>query len=69
MKNNTDSTVDRDARLDRLAAELTNAVYPVALRHRRGNWVDLELDLWHALAETVRKWERNACLTLPKGGV
>jgi hypothetical protein len=69
MNKNRDTAVEREARLDRFAAELTNVVYPVALRHRRGAWVDLELDLWRALAETVRKWERDACLSLPKGGV
>jgi hypothetical protein len=43
-----------------LAAELTDAAYPVALRHKVGDeWLDLELDLWKVLSETVRKWERQ----------
>jgi hypothetical protein len=48
---------DRDTFLDTFAAELTNAAYPIALRHGLGgSWVDLELDLWRVLAETVKKW-------------
>ena len=44
--------------LANFAAELTNAAYPIALRHGiEGSWVDLELDLWRVLAETVKKWE------------
>ena len=49
---------DRDASLETFAAELTNAAYAIALRHRTGgSWVDLELALWRVLAETVIKWE------------
>lgn len=48
---------------DDLAAELTNVVYRVALRHGvKGSWLDLELDLWRVLDEAVRereqKWRR-----------
>jgi hypothetical protein len=44
-----------------LAAELTAAVYPVALRHAVGDkWLDLELELWRALTETVKNWSKNA---------
>jgi hypothetical protein len=43
-----------------LAASLTEAAYPVALQHHVGNeWLDLELELWKVLSETVRKWERQ----------
>jgi hypothetical protein len=43
---------------DALAAELTAAAYPIALRHGvKGKWLDLELDLWRVLAETIKKWE------------
>jgi hypothetical protein len=39
------------------AARLTEAVFPVALRYGGGDlWLDLELDLWHVLAETVKEW-------------
>jgi hypothetical protein len=55
----------RDSSLDALAAELTDAAYPVALRYGLGDkWLDLELDLWRVLAEAVRKWERD----LPRAG-
>ncbi len=41
-------------RLENLAALLTEAVYPVALRHEDGaSWVDLELAVWSAITETL----------------
>ena len=47
--------VNRDALLETLAAELTLAAYRVALRTRtQGTWLDLELDLWRALADRAR---------------
>jgi hypothetical protein len=47
---------NEDHALEALAAELTAAVYPVALRHLAGDkWLDLELDLWRALTETIKK--------------
>jgi hypothetical protein len=55
------------ADLENLAAELTQAAYPVALRHGVGKeWLDLELDLWKAMAQTVKKWEQHAFLPLSK---
>jgi hypothetical protein len=52
---------DRDALLDNFAAELTRAAYGVALRHgTAGTWLDLELDLWRALADTVKQWGRES---------
>jgi hypothetical protein len=43
--------------VEAFAAELTQAAYPVALRHGAGEaWLDLELDLWRALADTIKKW-------------
>jgi hypothetical protein len=52
--------VDPDALLQTLAAELTLAAYRVALRARTGgNWLDLELDLWKALADAVEAWRRK----------
>ncbi len=46
--------------LDSLVAQLTEAAYPVALRHgERGSWVDLELDLWKALGQAMRQWEQE----------
>jgi hypothetical protein len=46
-----------------LVAELTEAAYPVALRHTGGDgWLDLELDLWRVMAQAVKKWEQRAFL-------
>jgi hypothetical protein len=57
MNDNVASPVDRDALLESFAADLTLAAYRVALRPRtRGSWLDLELDLWNALAEMVKTW-------------
>ena len=50
------AVVDSNRALEVFAAELTAAAYCVALRHGAGDkWLDLELDLWRALTETVRK--------------
>jgi hypothetical protein len=47
--------------LEALAAELTAAAYSVALRHAVGDkWLDLQLELWRVLTETVQKWD-GAC--------
>jgi hypothetical protein len=52
---------DRNAFLENLAAELTNAAYPILLRHGVGEkWLELELDLWKALSETVKKLDRES---------
>ena len=51
--------------LEVLAAELTAAAYPVALRHADGdNWLDLQLELWRVLTDAVEKWGRG----LPRAG-
>ena len=58
MKVYEESAAERDALAESLAAELTGAVYRIALRHgTRVAWVDLELDLWKALTEAIKKWE------------
>jgi hypothetical protein len=55
-----DIGLNRDEMLDAFVAALVNAAYPVALRHgARGSWVDLELQLWKALTETVQMWDQN----------
>jgi hypothetical protein len=47
--------------LEDLVAELTAAAYAVALRHGAGNpWLDLELELWHALTDAASQWGRDA---------
>jgi hypothetical protein len=57
MQPDNKTSVDRDALLESFAAELTLAAYRVALRTGTGGtWLDLELDLWRALADTVKTW-------------
>ena len=60
MSDIPDPARDRDTRLENLAAELTSAAYPLALRRGlKGSWIKMELGLWRALAETIRKWARQ----------
>jgi hypothetical protein len=55
MNKDFKTPTDRNVHLETLAAELTLAAYRVALRTRtEGTWLDLELDLWRALADTVK---------------
>ena len=43
------------------AAELTQAAYGVALRHGAGErWLDLQLELWMALKDTLDRSERES---------
>jgi hypothetical protein len=47
----------QDTFLDTVAAELTSAAYLAALGHGiQGSWIDLELDLWRALAHAVKQY-------------
>jgi hypothetical protein len=41
-------------------ADLTEAAYPVALRHNPERWLELELELWQAMAHAVRKWQQGS---------
>jgi hypothetical protein len=60
MNDNRAVVADTDHELDALAAELTGAAYAVALRHAvEDKWLDLELELWEALKETVKKWGQD----------
>jgi hypothetical protein len=60
MSGDSRTPVNRDALLETLAAELTLAAYRVALRTRTGgNWLELQLDLWRAMADTVETWGRK----------
>lgn len=66
MNNNVSASADREALLDKFAAELTGAAYHVALRHGvAGTWLDLQLELWQALAQTVRQWGGKPCPARP----
>jgi hypothetical protein len=61
MNDNARATAARDALLDTFTADLTRAAYDVALRHgAAGTWLDLDLDLWQALANTVKRWGRKS---------
>ena len=51
---------DRDTRIENFAAELTLAVYPLVLRTGlKDSWIKVELDLWRAVAEVLKKWDRR----------
>jgi hypothetical protein len=55
--NDHHTAVEAQQSLSDLAAELTAAAYSVALRHAAGDrWLDLQLELWRVLTETVKKW-------------
>ncbi len=59
MSDNHRASLNLDALLDDFTAEITSAAYAVALRHGvENNWLDLQLELWEALKETVMKWEQ-----------
>ena len=56
MNGNHCTSGERDTFLKSLAAELTDAAYAVALRHEKpDSWVELELELWKAMGETVQR--------------
>jgi hypothetical protein len=66
MNDDARATANRDVLLDNFAAELTRAAYHVALRHGTvGTWLDLQLDLWWALTDTVRQWGAGGRLRDP----
>jgi hypothetical protein len=55
-------------RLDDFVADLTEAAYSIAVRHKEGeSWLDLALDLWQAMGRTVQKWEQRASLPFSRG--
>jgi hypothetical protein len=50
-------TCGLDARAENLAAELTNAVYPLLLRRGlKGSWLNTELIVWKRLTRTITRW-------------
>ena len=56
MSGNHGDICNRDILLENFAAELTSAAYAVALRHGvEDKWLDLQLELWRTLKETVKK--------------
>jgi hypothetical protein len=61
MSDNDSASGNRETLLENFAAELTSAAYAVALRHGvEDKWLDLELELWEALKEAVKKWEQGS---------
>ncbi len=66
MKVYKESVAGRDGLAESLAAELTGAVYRIALRQGTTvAWVDLELDLWRAFTEAIKKWESTGRTDAP----
>ena len=60
MNDNQRAVSDRDSRLENFAAELTQVAYAVVLRGGVvDKWLDLELELWEALKETINKWDQE----------
>jgi hypothetical protein len=56
MSDNHGACCNRDTLLENFAAQLASAAYSVALRHGlEDKWLDLELELWEALKERVKK--------------
>jgi hypothetical protein len=57
MKTHDDTAQGQDARAENLAAELTNAVYPLLLRRGlKGSWLKTELIVWKRLTRTITRW-------------
>ena len=60
MDSSNSAIGSRDTFLEDFGAQLTEAAYPVVLRHGAiDNWLDLQLELWKVLKETVKKWDQN----------
>jgi hypothetical protein len=60
MRGMHDMARSLDLRHENFAAELTTAIYPFILRRTpKALWLKMELGLWRALAEIVKKWVRR----------
>src|SRR5579862_7534293 len=60
MSDNHGAVCNRDSLFEDFAAELTCAAYPLALGHGlKDSWIKVELGLWRALAETVKRWAQE----------
>jgi hypothetical protein len=71
MRDQSTISSDSSPALICFTAELADAVYFELLRSRiRGSWLDLKIDLWTTLAETVRqRLERLPLSTRPTDAV
>jgi hypothetical protein len=66
MNQNPHDIADQDVLNDTFVAQLTRAAYEVALRHgAAATWLDVELDLWQALAEVVTESRFQAIPSQP----
>jgi hypothetical protein len=55
-----------DTYLENWGAKLTEAAYPVMLRHGAvDNWLDLKLELWKILTEIVKKGKQTTLGVAP----
>ena len=60
MSDNHSAFWNRNTLFESFAAEVTSTAYAVALRHGvEDKWLELELELWKALKETVKKWDQG----------
>jgi hypothetical protein len=60
VDSNNSAIGSRDTFLENFGAALAEAAYPVMLRHGAvDNGLDLELELWRVLKETVKKWDQE----------
>jgi hypothetical protein len=58
MNGDVRTPVNGDTLLETFVAQLTHVAYHAALRtSTQGTWLDLELELWRALADTVKARE------------
>jgi hypothetical protein len=57
---NNSAIGSRGSFLENFGAELTEAAYPVMLRHGAiDNWLDLQLELWTVLKDVAKKWDQE----------
>jgi hypothetical protein len=50
----------QDNFLDTFWAELTEAAYPVMLRHGTiDSWLELQLELWKVMRAILKKWDQE----------
>jgi hypothetical protein len=59
MNANNKTSENRGRSLESFAADLTVAAYSVALeRGMEGSWLDLQVEIWMVLVETLKHWDR-----------
>jgi hypothetical protein len=59
MYDNHAALAEADQSVEAIAAELTVAAYRVSLSHAaRDSWIELEIELWRALTDALKKVRR-----------